>query len=82
MPRTILHIPNEVKRPACGHEYVHPVAQKVEPVSSDTIGYKTATGPIRVPHTRRSESEGFREPRRFYARWRISGMRCTPSTRG
>lgn len=44
MPRTIRHTPNEVKCPACGYEYVHPVALKVEPVSGDSIVYINRDG--------------------------------------
>lgn len=44
MPRTILQTPNEVKCPACGYEYVHPVALKVEPVSGDSLVYINRDG--------------------------------------
>jgi hypothetical protein len=35
---------SEVRCPACGYEYVHPVAVKVEPVSGDTLVYINSTG--------------------------------------
>jgi len=36
--------PPAVLCPVCGHEYVHPVALKVEPVSDDTIVYINSGG--------------------------------------
>jgi hypothetical protein len=48
-------MPATVMCPVCGHEYVHPVALKAEPVSGDTVVYVNRNG-IRTFVSRAAET--------------------------